>query len=132
MAILKIRKKHIYQYLRESATSMFHFMNETSAGNPFVGVYDDIDGYTPATAFGPGGYIGGQIFKHLALDSLFNLKVSYPESRRVLENYQMKDADDQLRDSYSRELIRLAHWIIPFRRLITSLTTGGINGFSVD
>ncbi len=65
-----------------NATSMLHFMNLSVPTNPaFGGMYDDIDGFKPATAFGPVGNTLTGIYDAAQLDHTYPCRQPCQRSR---------------------------------------------------
>lgn len=81
-------------------TSMTHFMQDD-------GIHDDQDGYQANEAFGGIGFIGGAT--HDLLTSHYvDIRIAYPESKTVLENYYVDDPDDGMADS---DLKNVTYWV---------------------
>jgi hypothetical protein len=82
-----------------SNSAMFHFM-----ADPFFPAfeYDDVDGFRPFEAFGPGGMVVFRLHESLLLDQLFDVKVLFGESKRALSNYQPQHPDDGMEASFDR------------------------------
>ncbi|QDG53242.1 hypothetical protein FIV42_21580 [Persicimonas caeni] len=87
---------HKTEFFGGELTSMYHFMNASDD-------YDDRDGYGVPGALGPGLDLLFKnplmnVFRFLVLD----FKIDYSMSKRPLENYSVRNSDDQMRDSAHR------------------------------
>lgn len=84
------------EFMGNNLTSTYH-LNSSAPGD-----FDDIDGWRPKEAFGPGLALADLAFKLLLKDIAWGMRIYYPRSRRPLMNYQMQNSDDGRTDSVHR------------------------------